>query len=98
MTYTRAFDRQERLTCLPNWRYLTGSLAQLRQAWRNYSVAAEVVPSGGMIAHNDLAYVIDASGRTRAELDFDPGPGTTSSESSFAAELSGAAEQVMKSP
>jgi cytochrome oxidase Cu insertion factor (SCO1/SenC/PrrC family) len=98
VSYTRAFDSQERLSSLPNWLFLTGSLAQLRQAWRNYSVAAEVVPSGGMIAHNDLAYVIDASGRTRAELDFDPGPGTTSSESSFAAELSGAAEQVMKSP
>ena len=98
VSYTRAFDSQERLTSLPNWLFLTGSLTQLRQAWRNYSVAAEVVPSGGMIAHNDLAYVIDASGRTRAELDFDPGPGTTSSESSFAAELSGAAEQAMKSP
>ena len=98
VSYTRAFDSQERLTSLPNWLFLTGSLAQLRQAWRNYAVAAEVVPSGGMIAHNDIAYVIDASGRTRAELDFDPGPGTTSSESSFAAELSGAAVQVMRSP
>jgi cytochrome oxidase Cu insertion factor (SCO1/SenC/PrrC family) len=98
VSYTRAFDSQERLTSLPNWLFLTGSLAQLRQAWRNYAVVAEVVPSGGMIAHNDTAYVIDASGRTRAELDFDPGPGTTSSESSFAAELSGAAVQVMRSP
>ena len=97
VSYTRAFDSQERLTSMPNWLFLTGSLAQLRQAWQNYSVAAEVVPSGGMIAHSDLAYVIDAGGRTRAELDFDPGPGTTSSESSFATELSGAAEQVMKS-
>jgi cytochrome oxidase Cu insertion factor (SCO1/SenC/PrrC family) len=97
VSYTQAFDRQEQLTSLPNWRYLTGSLAQLKQAWRNYSVAAEIVPSGGMIAHNDVAYVIDASGRTRAELDFDPGPGTTSSVSSFAVELVSAAEQVMKS-
>ena len=97
VSYTRAFDRQELLTSVPNWRFLTGSLTQLKQAWRNYSVAAEVLPSGGMIAHNDVAYVIDASGRTRTELDFDPGPGTTSSVSSFAVELASAAEQVMKS-
>ena len=98
VTYTRAFDRQELLTSMPNWRYLTGSLAQLKQAWRNYSVAAEIVPSGGMIAHNDVAYVIDATGRTRTELDFDPGPGTTSSVSSFAVELASAAQHVMTSP
>ncbi len=98
VTYTRAFDRQELLTSVPNWRYLTGSLAQLKQAWRNYSVAAEIVPSGGMIAHNDVAYVIDATGRTRTELDFDPGPGTTSSVSSFAVELASAAQHVMTSP
>ncbi len=97
VSYAQAFDRQERLTSVPNWRFLTGSLTQLRQAWRNYSVAAEIVPSGGMIAHNDVAYVIDASGHTRAELDFDPGPGTTSSVSSFAVELATAAEHVMKS-
>ena len=97
VSYTQAFDRQELLTSVPNWRFLTGSLTQLKQAWRNYSVAAEIVPSGGMIAHNDVAYVIDASGRTRAELDFDPGPGTTSSVSSFAVELATAAEHVMKS-
>jgi cytochrome oxidase Cu insertion factor (SCO1/SenC/PrrC family) len=97
VSYTRAFDRQELLTSLPNWRFLTGSLPQLEQAWRNYSVAAEVVPSGGMIGHNDVAYVIDANGRTRAELNFDPGPGTTSSVSSFAVELASAAQQVMRS-
>ena len=71
VSYTRAFDSQERPQLrLPNWLFLTGSLAQLQQAWQNYSVAAQVVPSGGMIAHNDLAYVIDASGRhaRRAEL------------------------------
>jgi len=96
VSYTRAFDQQERLTGLPNWLFLTGSAAQLKQAWAGYSVAAQIVPSGGMIAHSDLAYVIDAGGRTRTELDLDPGPGTASSESSFAAELSGAAEQAMK--
>jgi cytochrome oxidase Cu insertion factor (SCO1/SenC/PrrC family) len=95
--YTRAFDQQERLTDLPNWLYLTGSLAQLQQAWKNYAVAAQILPAGGMIAHSDIAYVIDASGHTRAELDFDPGPGTATTESSFAVELTNAAEQLLRS-
>src|SRR5262249_7181952 len=66
--YTRAFDSQEGLSGVPNWLYLTGSLTQLRQAWNSYGVAAQILPAGGMIAHNDVAYVIDASGHTRAEL------------------------------
>jgi cytochrome oxidase Cu insertion factor (SCO1/SenC/PrrC family) len=97
LAYTRAFDTQERMTGVSNWLYLTGSLAQLEQAWKNYAVAAQILPAGGMIAHSDVAYVIDANGHTRAELDFDPGPGTASSESSFSVELTQAAEQVMKS-
>jgi cytochrome oxidase Cu insertion factor (SCO1/SenC/PrrC family) len=95
--YTRAFDSQENMTGLPNWLFLTGSLAQLQQAWRTYYVSAQILPPGGMIGHSDLAYVIDASGHTRTELDFDPGPGTASSRSSFAVELSNAAEQVLRS-
>jgi cytochrome oxidase Cu insertion factor (SCO1/SenC/PrrC family) len=97
IAYTRAFDAQERLASLPNWLYLTGSLAQLEQAWKNYAVAAQILPAGGMIAHSDVAYVIDANGYTRTELDFDPGPGTASSESSFAVELTQAAEQALRS-
>jgi cytochrome oxidase Cu insertion factor (SCO1/SenC/PrrC family) len=97
VSYLRAFDQEEHLRVLPNWHFLTGPLAQLKQAWRQYGVAARIVPSGGMIAHNDVAYVIDAAGRIRTELDFDPGPGTVSSESSFAAELSQAAERLMTS-
>ena len=96
--YTRAFDHQEHLDGLPNWRYLTGTLPQLKQAWQQYSVAAQVTPAGGMIGHSDVAYVIDAAGRTRRELNFDPGPGTASSESSFANELSTAARQVLGTP
>jgi cytochrome oxidase Cu insertion factor (SCO1/SenC/PrrC family) len=97
VSYTRAFDTQERLTTVPNWLFLTGSLPQLQQAWKNYAVAAQILPGGGMIAHSDVAYVIDSRGRTREELDFDPGPGTATSVSSFAGELSQAAEKVMTS-
>ena len=96
VAYTRAFDQQERLTALPNWLYLTGTLGQLRQAWQSYAVAADILPAGAMIAHSDVAFVIDASGRTRSELNFDPGPGTSSTQSSFAGELANAAERVSK--
>jgi cytochrome oxidase Cu insertion factor (SCO1/SenC/PrrC family) len=94
--YTRAFDQQERLAALPNWLYLTGTLGHLQQAWKSYAVAADILPAGAMIAHSDVAFVIDASGHTRSELNFDPGPGTSSTQSSFAAELANAAERVSK--
>jgi cytochrome oxidase Cu insertion factor (SCO1/SenC/PrrC family) len=95
--YTRAFDSEDQLASLPNWRYLTGSLAQLEQAWKNYDVSAQILPAGGMVLHQDVAYVIDANGKTRTELNFDPGPSTSSTESSFAVELANAAQHVMKS-
>ena len=97
MAYTRAFDAQERLTKVPNWLFLTGSLAQLQQAWKNYAIAAQILPGGGMIAHSDVAYIIDSAGYTRNELDFDPGPGTASSESSFSVELTSVAERFVRS-
>ena len=93
LSYTQAFDRQERMNTLPNWDYLTGSVAQLQKVWRQYGIAAQILPAGGMIGHSDVAYVIDRSGRTRTELNFDPGPGTTSSQASFASELFTAAQQ-----
>jgi cytochrome oxidase Cu insertion factor (SCO1/SenC/PrrC family) len=96
--YTRAFDRQEDLTGVPNWLYLTGSLSQLQHAWRAYGIAAEIEPAGGMIAHNDVAYAIDSRGRIRQELGFDPGPGTAATQSSFAAQLTGAARQLLSQP
>jgi cytochrome oxidase Cu insertion factor (SCO1/SenC/PrrC family) len=96
VAYTRAFDAQEGLSRLPNWLFLTGSLSQLQQAWNSYGIAAQILPAGGMVAHNDIAYVIDSAGHTRAELDFDPGPGTASTQSSFASELVSTAQQAMR--
>jgi cytochrome oxidase Cu insertion factor (SCO1/SenC/PrrC family) len=93
--YTRAFDRQEGLTDVPNWLYLTGSLAQLQSAWHGYGIAADIEPAGAMIGHSEVAFAIDRSGRVRTELDFDPGPGTAATESSFAAELTDTARQLL---
>jgi cytochrome oxidase Cu insertion factor (SCO1/SenC/PrrC family) len=93
--YTRAFDAQENLAAVPNWLYLTGSLSQLQQMWSAYGIAADIEPAGGMIAHNDVAFAIDSRGRVRREFNFDPGPGTTATESSFAAELTDAARSLL---
>ena len=93
--YTQAFDRQEGLDGVPNWLYLTGSPDQLRPVWRGYGIAAQVEPAGSMIGHSEVAYVIDQAGRTRQEMAFDPGPGTTATQSSFAAELTDAARQLL---
>jgi cytochrome oxidase Cu insertion factor (SCO1/SenC/PrrC family) len=89
--YARAFDRQEGLSALANWMFLSGPLPALRRAWHDYSFPVAMVPAGGMVEHGDVAYVIDPAGRVRTELSFDPGPGTSATRSSFAAELAGAA-------
>jgi cytochrome oxidase Cu insertion factor (SCO1/SenC/PrrC family) len=94
--YTQAFDRQEGLASVPNWLYLTGSPAQLASVWRSYGIAAEIAPAGSMIAHSENAFVIDQQGRLRLEMGFDPGPGTTATMSSFAAELTDAAQQLLR--
>ena len=58
-------------------------------------VVRQLLPAGAMIAHNDLAYVIDQSGQLRQELDFDPGSGTSASISSFAGLLANDAHQLL---
>jgi len=97
MTYTQAFDRQENLNHVPDWLFLTGSVPQLQQVWKNYGIAAQILPGGSMIGHNDVAFVIDQAGHVRQELNTDPGPGTTATKSSFAVLLANAARQTLGS-
>ena len=96
VSYIQAFDRQEGLAGVPNWLYLTGTPAQLQQVWRHYGVPqAEILPAGSMVGHGDYAFVIDQAGHMRQELGFDTGPGTQATKSSFAAELTDAARQLL---
>jgi cytochrome oxidase Cu insertion factor (SCO1/SenC/PrrC family) len=95
VAFTRAFDREEGLNTVPNWLYLTGSLSQLGQVWRQYGITVENLPAGAMSAHNDLAVVIDRTGHIREELGADPGPGTASTQSSFSVLLSQYARQAL---
>jgi cytochrome oxidase Cu insertion factor (SCO1/SenC/PrrC family) len=72
-----AFDRQEGLTRVGNWLFLTGSLQQLTRVWHAYGIQVDISPAGGMVAHSEVAFVIDPRGRMRAV--FDSVPGVTSS-------------------
>ena len=81
---------------MANWLYLTSPRAQLQQVWRNYGLPMQILPAGSMIGHGDYAFVIDQAGNVRRELDFNPGPATASTKSSFAAELTDAAQQLLE--
>jgi cytochrome oxidase Cu insertion factor (SCO1/SenC/PrrC family) len=93
--FTQAFDRQEGLAGVPNWLYLTGSVSALGAMWKQYGVSVADLPAGAMSAHNDLAIVIDGSGHIREELGADPGPATSSTQSSFSVLLTQYARQAL---
>ena len=95
VSYLRAFDREERLTAVPGWLYLTGSRAQLKPVWRHYGVVSETLPAGAMLGHSDATFVIGRDGLLRQELGFNPGPGTQATVSSFASELANAAREAL---
>jgi cytochrome oxidase Cu insertion factor (SCO1/SenC/PrrC family) len=94
MSFTNAFDRQESLSQLPNWYYLTGSASELRRVWNSYGVLVSTVGAGSMVAHSDLAFVIDPQGRERDVLIDDPGPNQTFA-SSFSSLLMSRIDQVL---
>ena len=94
--YLAAFDHQEGLQGLANWRYLTGSLPELEHVWGSYGEQVIYLPGGAMIGHGEFAYVIDATGHTRYVLDTDPGPATTATRSSFSVVLADAIKSVLR--
>jgi cytochrome oxidase Cu insertion factor (SCO1/SenC/PrrC family) len=96
LSFTNEFDRQEDLTQLRNWYYLTGSVAALRRVWDSYGVEVQTIANGAMVAHSDLAYVIDTRGRERDALIDDPGP-TQVFASSFTTLLTSRIDQVLNS-
>ena len=98
VAFTRAFDQQEGLATVSNWLYLTGSLSQLSLVWRHYGVTVQNLPAGAMSAHNDVAVIIDRTGTIREEMAADPGPGTSSTKSSFSVLLSQYARQALGRP
>jgi cytochrome oxidase Cu insertion factor (SCO1/SenC/PrrC family) len=91
----QAFDRTEQLAQLPNWRYLTGSVPALQSVWKAFGIQVAVEGAGAMVAHNDMAFVIDPRGVVRWAIDSDPGPATSITQQSFASLLAGKARQVL---
>jgi cytochrome oxidase Cu insertion factor (SCO1/SenC/PrrC family) len=93
--FTLAFDRQEYLTHLANWYFLTGSTAQLTQVWRRFGASALVEPAGAMVDHSEFAEVIDQDGYIRTILSTDPGQGTQALQLSFATLLDTQIHQLL---
>ena len=96
--FTQAFDQQEGLSTVRNWLYLTGPLTQLEHIWNQYGIDVQDLPAGAMSAHNDLAFVIDRTGTIRQEISDDPGPATTSTQSSFGGLLAADARDALSQP
>jgi cytochrome oxidase Cu insertion factor (SCO1/SenC/PrrC family) len=82
----QAFDQRQGLNLVPGWLYLTGTLAQLQQVWREYGTAAQ-----------DEIYVIDPAGHVRQKYAAGAGPGTAAIDSSFAVLFADAARHAMGS-
>jgi len=77
-----AFDRQERLTSLSNWEYVTGPRGELNALWTDYGVNVAASVGGAMSAHSDVIYVLDTSGQVRSVIQAEPG-GTAATWSSL---------------
>lgn len=91
---TEAFDEQEGLAHVGNWLFLTGSVRQLERVWNTYGVTVETTPAGSMVAHTNIAYVIDTTGNIREVLDATPGTSDASSRS-FASLLAGEMQSAL---
>jgi len=57
--WVRAYSRAHRMT--HKWRFLTGSLPELRRVWHAYGIEAAVIR--GAIDHTPATYLIDPRGR-----------------------------------
>jgi cytochrome oxidase Cu insertion factor (SCO1/SenC/PrrC family) len=53
------------LGSLTNWHFLTSSLGHLNAVWKAYGIAVTVAPASKLVAHNDVMYFIDSTGRLR---------------------------------
>jgi cytochrome oxidase Cu insertion factor (SCO1/SenC/PrrC family) len=94
---TAAFDRQEGMGKLPNWNFLTGTLDQLHHTWDAYGVQTAVSPAGAMVAHSDLVFLIDRTGRLRVVLTSDPGgQGDAALHSSFSSTVTQQVRQLLR--
>jgi cytochrome oxidase Cu insertion factor (SCO1/SenC/PrrC family) len=57
--WVRAYSKVHRM--MHKWRFLTGSLPELKRVWAAYGIEAAVI--GGSIDHTPATYIIDQQGR-----------------------------------
>jgi cytochrome oxidase Cu insertion factor (SCO1/SenC/PrrC family) len=93
--FTRAFDEQEGMATVPDWLYLTGSLAQLSRTWGQYGASVTNLPAGAMTMHPNLVVVIDPAGNIVQEVNADPGPATSTTQTSYSALFADDARQAL---
>ena len=55
------------LGTVTTWHFLTSNLTTLNAVWRDYGVSVNVSRTSGVVAHNDVMYFVDPSGRLRYE-------------------------------
>jgi len=60
-----AFSREQQLTTIPSWHFLTGSYPSLRAIWQAYEVAVDAPSRNADVIHPSLVYFIDPRGRER---------------------------------
>jgi cytochrome oxidase Cu insertion factor (SCO1/SenC/PrrC family) len=93
--YLQAFDHQENMASLANWKFLTGSsLRQLESVWSAFGNATELSPGGAMVGHSEFAAIIGPGGHLHYVLNAEPGPGTQATGSSFAVVLADTLKKV----
>lgn len=60
-----AFSNEQGLSEVPEWHFLTGSVAQLQDAWKKYGVAVQAPNPNVDVVHSDNMYFIDPTGHQR---------------------------------
>jgi cytochrome oxidase Cu insertion factor (SCO1/SenC/PrrC family) len=93
--YITAFDRLRGFADVPNWLFLTGPVINLELVWHQYELVLPKMMTG-MTVHSDVVFIIDGTGRLRAEVWDGPGTGTPASQSAFAVLLSDTARHAMR--
>jgi len=60
-----AFSREQQLTAIPSWHFLTGPVAGLQAVWTAYHVYVQAPSPDADIVHTSVIYFIDPSGTER---------------------------------
>jgi cytochrome oxidase Cu insertion factor (SCO1/SenC/PrrC family) len=60
-----AYSREQQLTTVPGWHFLTGPVPGLRKVWDGYHIAVQAPSPDADIVHTSAVYFIDPAGRER---------------------------------